>query len=278
MKVVVAGKGGAGKTTVAAILARTIARSGVPVLALDADPNPNLGLALGLGLERTLALDSAVNATLRESKHDHTNRGVSDPPPVEGDDELVRRLMVAGPDGVRLLQTGRIERPADGCLCCGSHLATRRLFHDITVDGGFVIADLEPGVNDLIWVAPQPRDVVIVVTQAYRKSLEVAARTLQVAHDLGVQRIVVLANRLQGPADAMLVRRRFPGAEVVDVPIDPTIAKAGTKGEGVGEPTSVGPAVRALAALGAGLVADAVARTASADLANSSQAVSFGRF
>ncbi|MCW5852757.1 MAG: AAA family ATPase [Anaerolineae bacterium] len=48
MRVAVSGKGGSGKTTIAGLLARTLARTGRRVLAIDADPNPNLSIVLGL--------------------------------------------------------------------------------------------------------------------------------------------------------------------------------------------------------------------------------------
>ena len=47
MKIAVTGKGGVGKTTIAATLARLYAEEGHPVLAADVDPDANLGLALG---------------------------------------------------------------------------------------------------------------------------------------------------------------------------------------------------------------------------------------
>ncbi len=48
MKIAVTGKGGVGKTTIAATLARLYAEEGHPVLAADVDPDANLGLALGI--------------------------------------------------------------------------------------------------------------------------------------------------------------------------------------------------------------------------------------
>ena len=51
MKIAVTGKGGVGKTTLAATLARLYAAEGRPVLAADVDPDANLGLALGLSEE-----------------------------------------------------------------------------------------------------------------------------------------------------------------------------------------------------------------------------------
>lgn len=172
MKIVVTGKGGAGKTTVAAILARTLARRGREVVAVDADPNPNLGIALGLGAEDTARLEAIVNVVLREKadhSHDHSHdpahdRRACDPPAEQTAEELVESLSVVAPDAVRLVQTGLIERPAQGCLCCGSHGTTRRILNEVPADGRTVVADLEAGVNDLIWAYPKPGDVVLVVT------------------------------------------------------------------------------------------------------------------
>ena len=47
MKLAIAGKGGAGKTTLAALLARRAVSQGHSVVAVDADPDGNLASALG---------------------------------------------------------------------------------------------------------------------------------------------------------------------------------------------------------------------------------------
>ena len=57
MKIAVTGKGGVGKTTFAATLARLYAEEGRHVLAADVDPDANLGLALGFSEEE---LDTIV--------------------------------------------------------------------------------------------------------------------------------------------------------------------------------------------------------------------------
>src|SRR5215212_3140683 len=48
MRLAICGKGGAGKTTISATMARLFARRGYAVTALDGDPNPNLAVALGV--------------------------------------------------------------------------------------------------------------------------------------------------------------------------------------------------------------------------------------
>lgn len=246
MKVAVAGKGGTGKTTVAAVLARSLATAGANVIAIDADPNPNLGIALGLGHRRTTELDSAVNAFLRK-KSMETLGGDLDRSLPEASEELVPEVQELAPGGVRLVQAGRIERPAQGCLCCGSHLAGRRIFHSLSDDNMVLIADLEPGVNDLIWIEPRATDMVMIVTEPYRKSLEVAHRAVRVARELGVGRIVIVANRLCGPSDAAVIRSAFPGMELLEVPEDQAVARAAALGRSPVDLDPGSPAVRAIA-------------------------------
>lgn len=104
MKVLVAGKGGVGKTTVAGTVARALARSGEPVLALDCDVNPMLGISLGIGPDRTDDL-VAVRQGLEEGETDHQ-------PTIEGMEET---FGVDAPDGLRLVVASRVDRPDPGC-------------------------------------------------------------------------------------------------------------------------------------------------------------------
>ena len=103
MKIAVIGKGGSGKTTVAGTLARSLARAGLEVIALDCDTNPNLGISLGIGAGETERL-----AAIRQSLDDG---GVEHAPTVE---EMLERFGVAGPDGIRLAIVTKIEQPNPG--------------------------------------------------------------------------------------------------------------------------------------------------------------------
>lgn len=104
MKFAVVGKGGSGKTTTSAVLARTIGRHGRAVVALDCDSNPNLGISLGIGDEETGRLD-AMRQALAEGEEAHA----------PGWDELVERFGSDAPDGVRLAVVSRIDNPEPGC-------------------------------------------------------------------------------------------------------------------------------------------------------------------
>jgi CO dehydrogenase maturation factor len=99
MRIAVAGKGGVGKTVVAGTLARALARTGRPVVALDCDVNPMLGISLGVGPARTEDL-VAVRQGLESGEVDHE-------PTIAG---FVERFGADAPDGVRLVVASRIDR------------------------------------------------------------------------------------------------------------------------------------------------------------------------
>ncbi len=103
MKVALVGKGGSGKTIVAGVLARSLARAGHDVIALDCDANPNLGISLGMGVDETERL-AAIRQALDEG-------GVEHAPEAE---ELLTQFGAPGPDAVRLAVVTRIDKPNPG--------------------------------------------------------------------------------------------------------------------------------------------------------------------
>jgi len=263
MKVAVTGKGGVGNTTVTGILARALARAGVPVVAVDADPNPNLAITLGMGVEQAARLESIVNVLQREKAahshdHDHDHEHDEAPPRSEDAEDLLAEFGFPAPDGVRLVQTGRIERPSEGCLCCGSHRTTRRVFDELVGQDRMVVADLEAGVNDLMWAWPKPEDAALIVTEPYMKSVEVARRAMHVIKQLGVGQVIVVANRVAEPAEAEEVRAMLPDVEVIEIPEDPAVTQAARKGLSPVDTAPDCPAVEAVAALAARLMTPSV--------------------
>jgi CO dehydrogenase maturation factor len=99
MKVAVSGKGGTGKTTIAATLARCFARSGHNVLAIDGDSNPNLAMSLGL--------DDSLGSAVRPmpARALTGTRTAAD---------LLDEYAIDGPDGLRLVLAARIDQAGGG--------------------------------------------------------------------------------------------------------------------------------------------------------------------
>ena len=247
MRIAVVGKGGSGKTTTASVVARTLARRGEPVIALDGDTNANLGISLGLGLEATEGL-----VTMREQLDAGEQEHADD---VE---VLLERFGCAAPDGVRLAVVTRIESPEPGCPCCG--LSIEQVLTQLEATGSTVVADLEAGLGTLSRLRDRGGiDLALVVVEPTPKSLEVGVRAARLARDNGVARVVVVANRIRTDADTALVREAFDGEQVVAVPDDPAIVAADREGTAPLDAHPQAPAVRALEEL-AGQLGLAAAR------------------
>ena len=243
MKIVVAGKGGAGKTTVSGTLARALARSGRTVLALDADVNPMLGISLGVGIDETERL-AGVRQSLQEGEVDHE-------PTVDG---MVESFGADAPDGVRLVVASRMDAPDSGCPCCG--VTADRLLRELEADGRTVLGDLEAGVGVLSRMEAENVDLVLVVVNPTAKSIEVARRAVETAVARG-SRVQIVANRVAGEDDLRAIREGLGDVDLVVVPEDPAIARADEQGLAPIDVDDSGPGVRALIGLSERLAAAA---------------------
>ncbi len=240
MRIAVTGKGGSGKSTISGALARHLARQGHTVVAIDADPNPNLGISLGVDRESVENMKPILNSLL-DAGHTH-----NDPTPAA--DDLLARYGVDAPEGVRLVATGKIERPSDACLCCGSHNTTRQFFGELPADDRIVLADLEAGLNDLVWARPGPDDVVLAVTEGSAKSVEIARRACRLAEEMGVTRILGVANRTVSDDDVARISAEL-GVEVFTVPEDPAVEHADHLGVATIDADPTSPAMVAVGQL-----------------------------
>lgn len=250
MRIAVTGKGGAGKSMISGALARQFANLGHKVVAVDADPNPNLGVSLGLATATVESMKPILNALI-ELGHTH-----DDPTPAAED--LLERYGVEAPNGVTLVATGKIERPTDACLCCGSHNTTRQFFADLAAEDRIVVADLEAGLNDLIWLRPRSDDVVLAVAETSAKSVEIARRAVQLAREMGVVRIIGVVNRAGTAGAADIVAEQLGVAEVAVIPDDPAIEAADHLGVAPIDADPSSPAMVAIRVLATRLAEPAV--------------------
>lgn len=236
MKIAIAGKGGAGKTTVSGTIARALGQSGRRVLALDADVNPMLGISLGVGPDETERL-AGIRQALDGGKIEHAKSA----------QEVVDRFGADAPDGVRLIVASRVDGLDSGCACCG--VTPDALLDALDASDRAVICDLEAGVGTLTKMKPGAADVVLVVTNPTTKAIEVARRAAESADAKGA-RVVVIANRVQDERDREMIRTALDGYDLVEVPEDPVIAAADRDGVAPVDLGGDGPGLRAIRELG----------------------------
>ena len=188
MRVAVAGKGGAGKTTLSATLARLAAASGRDVVALDADANPNLAAALGV------APEAAPLPALPSFLVSRRVGGAALTLPL---DEVLTRYAVDAPDGVRLLGMGAPAHADEGCLCA-AHAVVSAVLEDLGDDPErLVVIDMEASPEHFSRGTVRHADVVCLVAEPYYRSLETVRRMADLVGELPVPRVVVVANKVR---------------------------------------------------------------------------------
>jgi len=220
VKVAVTGKGGVGKTTVAASLARALRAMGRDVVAVDADPDANLAGTLGyrgpditplvklkqLVAERVGGASGAVGAAGPEGGWGgflRMNPRVDDIPQQVG-------LLV---DGIRVLVMGTIDRGRRGCACPENVLLREVLSHLILDARQDVVVDMEAGIEHLGRGTAEGVDLMLVVVEPGWASLQTAGRVAKLAADLGIKRLGALANRVACEADLEFVRTNLTAAD-----------------------------------------------------------------
>ncbi|MDP9444922.1 MAG: cobalamin biosynthesis protein CobN [Actinomycetota bacterium] len=221
MRLAVAGKGGAGKTTISATVARLAARSDRSVVAVDADANPNLAVALGMAPQAAASLGPVPPALV--------SRRLGGPSLTEPVDGVLDRFSLTGPDGVRLVGMGAPAHADEGCLC-SAHAVVAALLDDLGADRGrLVVVDMEASPEHLSRGTIRHTDVVCFVAEPYYRSLETVSRMAALAAELAIPRVVVVANKIRSAGDADAVadfcdRRGLP--LVATVPWSDAVAAA----------------------------------------------------
>lgn len=245
MKIIVAGKGGAGKTTISGTIARALSLAGESVIAVDADVNPMLGISLGVGIDETERL-----AGVREGlQHGHTEHQHD----MEG---ILATFGTMAPDGVRLVVGSRMDGPDSGCPCCG--VTPDRLLRELDGEHRVVIGDLEAGIGIVTRMDTGNIDVVLVVTNATGKSIDVARLAADSAQARGAD-VLVIANRIGADDDLDAVRAALGHHEILVVPEDDAIRHADEQGLAPLDVSRDTPGVLALLGLGERLAARAAA-------------------
>jgi CO dehydrogenase maturation factor len=210
MKLAISGKGGVGKTTLTALLAKAFTKRGYRVLAIDADPDANLAAALGypspekirpiaemaeLIEERTGAKPGTVGAVFR------MNPKVDDLP-----DKLSAEV-----DGVRLMRMGTVKKGGGGCVCPESTLLKALVQHLLVERTDVVLMDMEAGIEHLGRGTSQFVDRLIVVLEPGKRSLETAAKIRELAEDIRLLKLGAVGNKIRGPEDEAFLEKNVKG-------------------------------------------------------------------
>jgi CO dehydrogenase maturation factor len=216
LKIAITGKGGVGKTTLAALLARVFVERGQKVLAIDADPATGLAAACGVPAEQAMAITPISD--MEELIYERTGARKGETggffrlnPRV---DDIPDRFAVAH-QGIRILTMGTVKSAGSGCLCPENALLQSLVTHLLLRRDEVLIMDMEAGVEHLGRGTAGAVDALIVVVEPGRRSTQTARAINELAYGLGIGRVFAVGNKIQSPADETFIAGQVSGLAIL---------------------------------------------------------------
>ena len=248
MKIAVSGKGGVGKTLVSGTLAGYFAKKGFKVLAIDADPSPNLALTLGIPVEEANKIvPISDNKDLLDAKTRTDYPGVYRLSFTV--DDIVEENGMRSPYGVNLLVMGTVKSAGSGCAC-GPNAVVRELLRYLMVERDeIVVVDMEAGIEHMGRGTAKHVDIMIIVVDSSRKSLEIARKINRMANEAGIKNVFVVGNRVRDSVEKELITDFIEtnGLQLLAlIPYDETVVKADRLGEAPFKYTETSEGVKAI--------------------------------
>ena len=216
MKIAITGKGGVGKTTLAALLSQAFADQNYQVLAVDADPSPCLAGALGFPEELRVKLHPI--SEMDELIYERTG---AKPGTIGGFftlnprvDDIPDRFSIEHRN-VRLLEMGSIDTGGSGCICPESAMLKTLFTHLLFRKDDILILDMYAGVEHLGRATVDFVDAMIIVVEPTRRSLGTAAQIKNLAEDIGLTRLWLVGNKIRDEEEARFIELESPGIPVL---------------------------------------------------------------
>lgn len=242
MKIAVSGKGGVGKSTIAALLAYHFSQMGHKVIALDADPDANLARALGIPedeqkkiipiSERIELIEERTGAKVSQyGQVFKINPAVSD----------VADGYAYKYNGIALLVLGAVRSGGTGCAC-PENTFIRALVTDLVLfkDEDLVL-DMEAGIEHLGRATSSGVDIMLVVAEPGQRSIDSAKTIIRMAREIGLKNILVVGNKAADEKDTEFIRKSLSDCEIAAVlPFSGELKNADREGKPVYIPHSAG--------------------------------------
>ncbi|MBP7584327.1 MAG: AAA family ATPase [Spirochaetes bacterium] len=216
MKIAITGKGGVGKTTLAAALALIFAERGQTVLAVDADPDANLASALGIPSDAQKEI--VTIARQKELIEERTGAPL----------DSYGRMFKLNPEvadiadtfsfthrGVNLLVLGAVKGGGTGCACPESTLL-RALVQDMVLHRSeTLIMDMEAGIEHLGRATARGVDALVAVVEPGHRAIGTVERIVGMAAEIGLRNVCAVLNGVRDDDDGRYLEDRLRGYEIL---------------------------------------------------------------
>ncbi len=214
MKIAVSGKGGVGKTTVSSNLVKLFSNDGHLVYAVDADPDVSLGTALGLPEDKVNKLTPLVE--MKEVIKEKSQGGGAfyslNP---EVDDVIEKYSLKEG--NVLFFRMGGIKQGGASCYCKENSFLGSVLNNLLYDKDDVVILDMSAGIEHLTRGTSQGVDLLLVVTEPSRVSVQTSKVVQKLAKELGIKKVKIIGNKVRSAKEEEFLKSQFSLGDVIGI-------------------------------------------------------------
>ncbi|EHQ90027.1 P-loop NTPase [Desulfosporosinus youngiae] len=214
MKIAISGKGGVGKTTFAANFAQWLSNKKITVLAVDADPDASLGTVLGISDEVLANLKPIVD--MKELIEERMGGSGTYYPLNPNVDDILDDYSIPLGD-LRFFRMGNIKGGGTSCYCKENSFLRALVNSLILGEKDTVILDMGAGIEQLTRGTALGVDVLVIVTEPSRVSVQTVKVIQQLAGELGIPRVVVVGNKVRNSKDEKFLRDHIPSEQLVGI-------------------------------------------------------------
>lgn len=225
MKIAVSGKGGSGKTTIAAGLIKLLVEKKKSVVAVDCDPDTSLGLALDFphytqvkpicGMKDLIAERTESTPGLPQGFF-KINPKVDDIP----------EKFCPQDKGVRLIAMGKVNKPQGGCLCPENTFVRSLIGHLVLKKDEVVVLDMAAGSEHLGRATAKGVDTFLIVAEPSKMSVETARHIQELARGLGIAKIFFIGNKIKSESDSDFLKTSFSTGLIGSIRFNKTLEEA----------------------------------------------------
>ncbi|MFW6138965.1 MAG: ArsA-related P-loop ATPase [Spirochaetota bacterium] len=214
MKIAITGKGGTGKSTITALMARVIRDKKDSVLLVDADPDMNLAAILGIPEDRKITPIIELKELISERTGVPSGQGAplfKMNPRVE---DIPDKYCVSS-NGIKLIVMGTTIKGGGGCSCPENAFLKSLLSHMMLSRKEWVIMDMEAGIEHLGRGTAIGVDHMMVVVEPNKTSIATAHRINKLSEDLHIKNVHVIANKIYNQAQKEFVKQQVEKMNII---------------------------------------------------------------
>ncbi|HBV96717.1 MAG: carbon monoxide dehydrogenase [Peptococcaceae bacterium BICA1-7] len=212
MKIAVSGKGGVGKTTIASALIKSFSETHQTVYAIDGDPDACLAAAIGIPAKMSAHIKPVVE--MGEQIRSVSGGGAFYALNPTIDDQVLEEFSYRH-GNIMFMRMGDIKKGGSQCYCRENTFLQALVSLLLLDKNEVVIMDMGAGIEHLSRGTSRGVDMMLVVVEPSRNSVNTAVNVKKMASELGIERIRIVGNKIRSEKEREFIEKSFQPGEVL---------------------------------------------------------------